>query len=320
MSITLTCTQTLRESDDTVTAWFDCSHPVTAKAGQFITLAVPIENRTHQRSYSLSAFDTERAPNAVRITVKRVEDGLVSNWLVDHCEEGLTLQASEPMGNFTLDSDAKTHAFIAAGSGISPIAAMLQELAEHHPNTPANLLYIVRHAKTAPLLTELKTLSVTYPQLQIKVWDTATLGRPNALQLSALLTAWEADTHYVCGPEALIDTVSKLTLNRLRMERFNAAVYNFETVKPDGAAITFSESQKTIEITEAETILDLAEANGIAVNSSCRSGVCHECKLRHNNPEAIVWLEEENALTDEEKKEYLLACCTTVAGKVDIAC
>lgn len=125
---------------------------------------------------------------------------------------------------------------------------MLQELAEHHPNTPANLLYIVRHAKSAPLLTELKTLSVTYPQLQIKVWDTATIGRPNALQLSALLTAWEADTHYVCGPEALIDTVSKLTLNRLRMERFNAAVYNFETVKPDALPLPFPNPRKRLKL------------------------------------------------------------------------
>lgn len=316
----LTCTETIRESDDSLSAWFACSTPVVAKGGQYITLSVSIQGRVQTRSYSLSGFVLLAASSALRITVKRVDKGLVSNWLVDNCREGMQFETSKPMGSFTLDDDAISHTFIAAGSGISPIAAMLREACKDRPGSRCNLLYIFRDRASAPLLTELESLSSCYPKLNITTWETHSLGRPDSTQILDVISEWQADSHYVCGPESLIDTVSQLDLECLRMERFNIPVASLENVTMGNAKVTFSKSNISIEVNEAETILDLAEANGIDINSSCRAGDCHECKLRHNNPDAIAWLDRDDALTEEEKQEFLLACCTSIVGEVSIDC
>ena len=78
------------ENNNVATLFFN--HALSFKPGQFVTLAVNIDNKTHYRAYSISSVPQQKQ---LRLTIKRVPDGLVSNWLVDNLNVGDTDEPQE---------------------------------------------------------------------------------------------------------------------------------------------------------------------------------------------------------------------------------
>ncbi len=75
----------------------DVADLYTYRPGQFCTFRVTIDGTEHLRSYSMSSAPGE-GDGSLTVTVKRVEGGLVSNWLHDHVAEGDVLDATRPAG------------------------------------------------------------------------------------------------------------------------------------------------------------------------------------------------------------------------------
>ncbi len=71
------------------------------RAGQYLTLRLDLDGREVERCYTISSPPTR--PDRLTITVKRVPQGPVSNWLHDRLEVGDRLRASRPHGRFTLE-------------------------------------------------------------------------------------------------------------------------------------------------------------------------------------------------------------------------
>ncbi len=100
------------------------------EAGQFITVEVEVEGVRLRRAYSISS-----APGGeeIAITVKRVAEGRVSNWLHDHAHPGMLLDIGAVSGEFRLPTPrpagSRKLLFLSAGSGITPVMSMLRELA-----------------------------------------------------------------------------------------------------------------------------------------------------------------------------------------------
>src|SRR5688572_6744233 len=93
----------IQETKDAISIVFD--HPaegkISYKAGQFLTLISNVNGKEVRRAYSLCSspfVDTDLA-----VTVKRVDNGLMSNWLPDNLKAGSKLKIMEPLGQFTLD-------------------------------------------------------------------------------------------------------------------------------------------------------------------------------------------------------------------------
>lgn len=118
--------------------------------GQFITLELTINGEVVNRSYTISSAPTR--PHVISITVKRQPDGVVSNWLHDHLQVGMSISALGPMGDFTCAPYAATkYLFLSGGSGITPLMSMTRafhELAEdadiafmHSARTPADIIF-----------------------------------------------------------------------------------------------------------------------------------------------------------------------------------
>jgi ring-1,2-phenylacetyl-CoA epoxidase subunit PaaE len=64
------------------------------------------------------------------VTIKRVDLGLMSNWLPDNLKAGDTVKVMEPMGHFTTEykSENKRHVIMfAGGSGITPMMSLIKE-------------------------------------------------------------------------------------------------------------------------------------------------------------------------------------------------
>ena len=119
------------------------------RPGQHITLRFELNGADVRRSYSISSSPLSGDP--LRISVKRVDGGLVSNHINDKVQVDQVIEVMPPFGSFCLDPDAsrrRTHYFFAAGSGITPIFAMLESVLMAEPHSVAHLIYGNTSAKT----------------------------------------------------------------------------------------------------------------------------------------------------------------------------
>lgn len=82
------------------------------------------------------------------------------------------------------------------------------------------------------------------------------------------------------------------------------------------AAICFAQSGKEIACTQADTILEIAEREGVAIESSCQAGVCGTCK--HKLIEGRVeYINDPQALSpDEIAAGYILTCSARPVDRI----
>ena len=109
--------------------------------GQYLTLRATIDNVPVSRAYSICAPPSSQQ---LMVAIKRVENGVFSNFVCDHVQCGMTLDVMAPQGSFGLPAIETTdtnYLFIAAGSGITPIMSMLIAALEADSNATATLLY-----------------------------------------------------------------------------------------------------------------------------------------------------------------------------------
>src|SRR3984957_19681365 len=98
---------------------------ITARPGQFLTFSFLFDGKKVVRSYSICSSPARSG--YVEITAKRVEKGCASVFLNDQAALGLTVEASGPFGRFWFDEARHDRiVLIAAGSGITPMLAMLR--------------------------------------------------------------------------------------------------------------------------------------------------------------------------------------------------
>jgi len=224
-------------------------------AGQYITIEVEVKGETLRRSYSLSSGTFEQD---LSFTIKRVDQGRVSNYMMDHVKEGDTLKMLKPDGKFELlaDPDRRNDFyFIAAGSGVTPIMSMIKTVLEEEPKSTCYLLYGNRSEDDIIFEAELAELSQTYKD---QLYVVHTLSKPKKIKkggLSGLLSSgkvtwkgWKGrvneekilkflqdypsksgkDKFYICGPGNFISSAQEILLGQgfdktvIKKEHFTA--------------------------------------------------------------------------------------------------
>ncbi|UCH29481.1 MAG: hypothetical protein JSV06_00235, partial [Myxococcales bacterium] len=134
----------VRETDDAVSIYLTEADgsPLEFRAGQFLSIDVPVDGKSLRRAYSLASACLPDVPR--HITVKRIEDGRVSNHLNDTIAKGDELAVLGPSGNFTVEprSVNQRHlVMIAGGSGITPIMSILETVLRVEADTRVTLIY-----------------------------------------------------------------------------------------------------------------------------------------------------------------------------------
>ncbi|HZX73878.1 MAG TPA: FAD-binding oxidoreductase, partial [Cyclobacteriaceae bacterium] len=92
----------INETKEAITIVFE--QPATKigyKSGQFLTLIVSVQGKEVRRAYSLCS--SPFVDQDLAVSIKRVDKGLMSNWLPDNLKIGSTVKVMEPMGNFTTE-------------------------------------------------------------------------------------------------------------------------------------------------------------------------------------------------------------------------
>ncbi len=205
---------------------------LAAKPGQFLTFHLNIDGNRVVRCYSICSSPFKK--DYVEITPKRTKDGYVSVFLNERATPGLVITASGPSGKFYFDE--KVHSeivLIAAGSGITPMIAMLRYIEERTLDVPVTLIYCVRNSQDIIFQRELARLSRTLTRFRLIItlsapdagW-TGNKGRLNREFLLERILDFRVPTFFLCGPEHFMRDVSELlkeqgvSADRIKEERF----------------------------------------------------------------------------------------------------
>ncbi|ANF25728.1 2Fe-2S iron-sulfur cluster-binding protein [Stutzerimonas stutzeri] len=283
-----------------------------ARPGQFLTLKVRCGEEPLLRCYSLSQRPEGNA--ALRITIKRVPGGRASNWLLDNLQVGDCIEALPPAGVFvprSLDCDLL---LLGAGSGITPLMAILQA-ALVEGNGRVCLFYASRDAASLIFAEELTELSARHPErLQLRIWLDAEQGVPNGPAIAAKIAGWPAAEAYICGPQPFMDAASSalselgVEAARIHLERFGAAA---PVATPGGKRsrlrVALDGRRHELDVLRGEVLLEAMEQAGLQPPSACRSGVCAACKCRV--VEGSVSMRSNQVLSESEVRQgWVLAC------------
>src|SRR5690242_9732887 len=162
--LSVRCVQVIDETRDVKTFRFVGDPPKLFRyyPGQFVTLEVPVDGNIVRRSYTISA--TPSRPHAISVTVKRVPEGVISNWLHDNLRPGASLFLDGPHGTFTcIPDDAGPYLFISGGSGITPVMAMSRWLSDTTPDADIQFLHFARSPDDLIFAHELQLMERNLP-------------------------------------------------------------------------------------------------------------------------------------------------------------
>ena len=257
------------------------------RAGQFLRVGVDIDGVRHWRCYSISSAP-ERADGRISITVKAVEGGRVSNYLVRELRAGAVLELAAAEGEFVQPQghDDKL-LMITAGSGLTPVMSQLRSAAARGAMPECTLVHYAPTAEDCLFRDELLSLAAEHPQLQLHLVYTRSGqkgGHFQAAQLARLCPDWQGRRVYACGPAALLTSVEALWAEaglsqQLVVERFRPALAA-ANAGATGGALNFAASARQADSDGQTSILETAEQAGLAPAHGCRMGICHGCTAR----------------------------------------
>lgn len=327
--------EVIRETADSVTIefWHPLSEQIKYKAGQFVTVIVPHEGKKIRRSYSMST--SPQADTSLGITIKRVKDGIVSNYLNDNVKKGDFLEIIEPMGNFYITPDAANQRHIvlfAAGSGVTPIMSMAKSILKIEPNSRVSLLYGNRNEESIIFKAEIEALEEKYQNRfrcthilsrgsDTWVGDKGHINEGSSLRwMKDVDTNFAKDEFYMCGPIGMMDSVIKslaifdVDKARVHKENFHSAT-DEDTSDENAGEILQNQIVKVkydgevheFEVKPHQTILEAALDLDIDLPYSCQAGMCTACMGKCK--EGKVAMDEEDGLTEKEVAQGFVLTC-----------
>ncbi len=116
-------------------------------AGQFVTLDLPIHEKSNKRWRSYSIASWPDGSNVFELLIVLLEGGAGSTYLFNEIGEGAEITFRGPQGVFVLPATIETDLyFICTGTGIAPFRSMLHYIKLHE--VPTRDLYLMFGTRT----------------------------------------------------------------------------------------------------------------------------------------------------------------------------
>jgi ferredoxin-NADP reductase len=265
------------------------------------------------RQYSLSNSPNER--HRYVIAVLRDEAGRGGSKAL---HDGLRVQdkvrISHPRNNFELAANASKVILLAGGIGVTPLKAMAHRLEE--VGIDYEMHYCAKDESCTAFAAELAPLHAG-GKLQFHFDN----GDPSkGLDLKHLLSETAPGVHvYYCGPGGFMKACAAAT------EHWSSGTVHFEHFKAPERPVSetvaaavgefivkIASTGQQIPVSGEQSIADALEEAGVAIETSCRAGLCGTCKVRYLSGEV-----EHNdcILGDDEKQEYLTCCVSRASSR-----
>ncbi len=289
------------------------------RAGQYLRVGVDLDGVRHWRSFSLSSAP-ERSDGCITITVTVLPDGLVSGYLVRRLAPGSIVRLGQAAGDFVLpEAPVPRLLYVTAGSGITPVAAMLRSLAARNEMPDVVLVHCARTPADVIFGAELRALAARFASLRLYERHTRTdaRGRLTVAHLAELCPDWAERQVWACGPTSMLDDAERHwraagIADRLHVERFRPAVAATGGV---GGRVRFVASAQQADADGGTPLLVVGEQAGVLMPSGCRMGICYSCvaPLRSGRVRDLRTGKEHG-----DEGELIQTCVSAAAGAVEL--
>lgn len=316
-----------RETSRAVTVEFELleGYRLSYKAGQCVTVSLPVGPTLFQRCYSFSSAPHERR---YAITVQRIFHGRVSTYFNNSLSVGDRFYIDDPMGEFVppvTHPEDQRYVMVAAGAGIVPVFSLIKDLLGKNPMADIQLIYASRNQEQAIFYRQLQRLEKEHPGFSLRFQFTRREGdghdpyrRLNGEKILSRVADPTSALFYICGPYGLVSKCTEafhhagISESRINIETFGSppATLISDELKP--RSITFLPPTvlgNTIRVRQrqVETVLETARRNGVSIPQKCTVGNCQTCKVKIKS--GMVIMDEPNSLSLEDAKNgYVLGC------------
>ncbi len=308
-------------------------------AGQYLSISIKVGSAVITRPYSLSSSPKESLEGKYTLTIKRVKDGLATNYILDNWTVGTEVEASAPLGDFTYEPlrDAKKIIGLAGGSGITPFFSLAKAIADGDEDAELTLLYGSRTMNDVLFLKEFNAIAKKCPKFRLVnvLSDEDAKDCEHGFLTAELIKKYapvdEPYSIFLCGPQAMYDFADKeiatLGLRRkfIRHELFGEyhnpqrnEDYPIKGTEKFSITVHIAGEAKVVEANANDTILCSLEKNGIAAPAHCRSGICGWCHSRLISGEVYVPKSVDGRRLADLKFKYIHPCCSFPVSDVEI--
>ena len=249
---------------DMVSLILQCNrHVQRGVAGQHHPVTVEIAGRHYERTYSLMQVDADH----LCLTVKKVDQGLVSSWLVDQSQTGDILRLGQPYGEMQQQVQTPNLLLLAAGSGITPMLSLIEAFCQSRQlkAISVQLMYWVKTHEDAAYAEYLKEVAENFPNFTYQIFYTQQqdqrLNQSHVNQLKSL----NETTVYACGPSGFAATAETLFKHvaSIQTEAFSLSQFDTDATDTGFINVTLTQSNKTLAIPKGQSILSSLEHQGI---------------------------------------------------------
>ena len=263
---------------DMVSLILQCNrHVQRGVAGQHHPVTVEIAGRHYERTYSLMQVDADH----LCLTVKKVDQGLVSSWLVDQSQTGDILRLGQPYGEMQQQVQTPRLLLLAAGSGITPMLSLIEAFCQSRQlkAISVQLMYWVKTHEDAAYAEYLKEVAENFPNFTYQIFYTQQqdqrLNQSHVNQLKSL----NETTVYACGPSGFAATAETLFKHvaSIQTEAFSLSQFDIDATDTGFINVILTQSNKTLAIPKGQSILSSLEQQGIKPKHGCRMGICNKC-------------------------------------------
>lgn len=294
-------------------------------AGQHLTIKVNRHGEILYRTFSISSVPN--AGNSLTLTIKKIKDGKVTNYLADSLRVGDTLEVTAPSGQFFINHEPahqKHYVMIAGGSGITPIYSMIGAILKFEPKSKITLLYANRNLNSIIFKEKLEQWTTEFStQLEVKHFlseeenpKKAIKGYITRIFLEEMLKQYGKSKldFYLCGPEImtnkLLDDLASLGVAKDKIHR---ELFLITTQTQESASQKAQVSAKVLsktyqfETQDGKTILQSGIEQNVPLPFSCQNGLCGICKMKCIQGRVIM--KSNQVLTEQDLKDgYILTC------------
>jgi vanillate O-demethylase ferredoxin subunit len=253
------------------------------------------------RQYSLCNDARETHRYCVGVGLSPVSRG-GSRHVHQSLRVGDTLTINPPRNHFPLEEDAPGFVFFAGGIGITPVWSMIQWCEANQ--RPWHLYYLVRSRQRAAFLEALQPFG---DRVTLHADDEA----GGLFDIAAAIEQQPSNVHfYTCGPTPLMLAVeaaaSGFAQEQVHFEWFTPKAPK-SSATDKAFSVRLARSGRVLEVPADQSILQVLEANGLRVDSSCREGTCTSCEtcVLDGTPD-----HRDSVLTpaERERNEVMMIC------------
>jgi ferredoxin-NADP reductase/ferredoxin len=325
-------TFTLRRNDDQNPAFF--------RAGQFVVIRQMIDGKLIARPVTLSCGPAMTLEGKIQVTVKKVEqDAFLSAYIHENWKAGDTVETSGPQGTFFYEPlrDAKKVIAIAGGSGITPVYAMANAIADGDEDFDMTILYGSRTKADILFQEEFDAIMARTDKVRLVnvLSEEKADGCEHGFITAKLIKKYAGDGVYsifAAGSKGMYQFLDgeaeKLGIERkyYRKELYDNICRPWEysgypmEAKDKVFNLKIKMCDRVFEIpcNANENILVALERAGVAGPNRCRGGICGWCRSRLLSGDVFIPEDTDGRRAQDKLDGYIHPCASFAVSDLSI--